>query len=133
MKTLLLVAMAAALAGGCRERSEPGEGVEVQRPVERGPVEPETTDDDFVQTRETYETQARERLARIDARIRELADRGEAKAEAAAEELRVQRDRLAEELDELGEQTKPAWDRFEAKVTKGFDELERRLDQVTRE
>lgn len=130
MKTLLLIALAAALAGGCRERSEPNEGLEVERPIEPDESQP---DDDFVKTRETYEAEARERLARIDARIRELADRGEAKAEAAAEELRVYRDQLAEELDELGEQAKPAWERFEAKVSRGFDELERRLDQVTRE
>lgn len=133
MKTLLLIALSAALAGGCRERSEPNEGVEVERPIEPEPVESQPPDDDFVKTRETYEAEARERLARIDARIRELADRGEAKAEAAAEELRVYRDQLAEELDELGEQAKPAWERFEAKVSRGFDELERRLDQVTRE
>ncbi len=133
MKTLIVVAMAAALAGGCRERSEPNDGIEVERPIESEPVEPGTTDDDFVKSRETYEAEARERLARIDARIRELADRGEAKAEAAAEELRVYRDQLAEELDELGEQAKPAWERFEAKMSRGFDELERRLDQATRE
>jgi hypothetical protein len=127
MRNLLVVLTLAAAAGGCRERADVGvddNRVEVRKTTETS----ETADEDFIHTRTTYETHTRDRLARIDARIRELAERGEVKAEAAAEELRVQRDKLAKQLERVGEQAKPAWDRFEAEVSRGIDELEHKLD-----
>lgn len=129
MRNLLLVLILAAATAGCRERSDvESDRVEVGKPTEGT----ETADEDFVHTRSTYEAHARERLARIDARLRELAERGEVKAEAAAQELRVQRDKLAKEIDQAGEQAKPTWDRFEAEVTRGLDNLEQKLDTAFR-
>ena len=122
MKKLLVVLTLVTAAGACRDRAD-REGGEARKPVES-----ETADEDFDHTRSTYEAQARERLAQIDARIRELGARGEVKARAAAEELRVQRDRLAKELDEAGQQAKPHWDRFESEVSRGLDDLDRRLN-----
>lgn len=127
MRNLMLVLIMAAAATGCRERADvdvESDRVEVRKTTEAS----ETADEDFEHSRTTYQVQARDRLARIDARIRELSVRGEAKAEAAAQELRVQRDRLAAELEKAGEQAKPHWDRFEASMRRGFDELESRLD-----
>lgn len=132
MKALTVVLTMAALAAGCRDRGDTGEDVEVRKPTETSEPAP-AGDEDFEHTRKSYESHARDRLARIDARIRELAERGEAKSEAAAEELRERRDQLAEEVDRIGEQAKPTWDRFEERLSRGFDALERRLDEVTRE
>lgn len=138
MKALTLVLTMAVLATGCRERGDAREDVEVRKPTDEpvtsrpGPTAGEH-DVDFERARKRYESHARDRLARIDARIRELAESGEAKSEAAAEELREDRDRVAEELEHVGDVARPAWDRFQDRVSRGFDAIERRLDEVTRE
>lgn len=127
MRKLLLVLILAATTGGCRERADvdvESDRVEARKTTEAS----QTADEDFEQSRQTYQLKARDRLAAIDARIRELAARGEAKAEAAAQELRVQRDRLATELEKAGDQAKPHWDRFESSMQRAFDDLENRLD-----
>jgi hypothetical protein len=126
MRKLMLVLILAAAATGCRERADMDAADRVVVP--KATEATETADEDFEVSRTTYQVQARDRLARIDARLRELSARGEAKAEAAAQELRVQRDRLAAELDRAGDQAKPHWDRFETRMRRAFDDLENRID-----
>jgi len=123
IKHVLVVLILITAATACRDRSD-RDGTAAQKPTETS----EPASDGFDQRRDSFETDARERLAQIDARIRELSERGTAKAEAAAEELRVQRDRLAKELDEARDQARPQWEQLETEVSSGLDDLERRLD-----
>lgn len=129
MTRLTFLISVALLAGACRERVDDPDRNDFRKPVETVTVEKTTVvDDDFVTTRTTYETHSRERLSRIDAKIRELEARGEAAASKAAAELRVRRDQLSSRLQTVGQQAKAGWDQFEADMSRSFDELERDLD-----
>jgi hypothetical protein len=121
MTKLLVLLTSALLATSCRDRADREDRPSYSKSSE-------TANDDFDHTRKTYEVHINERLQKLDARIRELAQRGSEKARAAADELRAERDRLAPKLDEIKEQAKAGWDRFESEVSQGFDALERRLD-----
>jgi hypothetical protein len=118
LKLALLVS--ALLAVGCRDRAEdPDRGYSKTS---------ETARDDFEQTRQTYSVHINDRLQRLDQRIRELAARGNEEAREAADRLRIERDRLAPKVNEIGRQAKVGWDKFESELSQGVDALERKLD-----
>jgi len=119
--TKLLLAVTTLLAIGCRDRVETEERPRYKKSTE-------TAHDDFDSTRKTYTVHVNERMRRLDERIQELAARGTEKARQAAKELRAERDRLAPKLDEIGQQAKAGWDRFETELSTGFDSLEKKLD-----
>jgi hypothetical protein len=116
MKTVMLLLIAALGSSACRDRANTEYDVTVTKTVEH--------DDDFVQTRTTYETSARERLNRLNARIDELGQRADARAQDAAARLRVERDALASKLDRASQQAEAGWDAFESDVSRSFDKLE---------
>ena len=123
MTKLLVVLTPLVLALGCRDR------------VDRAEHEPysktsETAHDDFETTRNTYAQHINDRLDKLDARIHELAARGTEKAREAADELRAERERLRPQLDEMRVHAKAGWDAFEAGVTKGVDDLQRKIEDA---
>lgn len=121
MTRLLIVLTSALLAtSACRDRADTEHT--------RFGKATETANDDFAHTRNTFDTHARERLSRIDARIRELEARGETKGRQMLPELRAKRDEAARELAEIGRETKAGWDRFESDLSRRLDEIERELD-----
>lgn len=110
MRTLLLMVI---LAGGCKDRpayEDPAAGAKVVQ----------APDDDFRQTRLSFQTRARARLAQLDARITEM-------GEDASVHVRAQRDELAKRVDQISEQGESRWDDFRAVVEDKFDEIERGL------
>lgn len=122
MTRLILVLTSGLLATtACRDRTDNPDRSRFGKTAE-------TANDDFTQARNAFEAHARERLSRIDARIRELESRGEAKGREMIPELRAKRDEAARELDEIGRETKAGWDRFESDVSRRFDEIDRNLD-----
>lgn len=113
---LLSLSLLAPLAG-CRERptNRDDDGVSVGKPVEH--------DDDFIQTRTSFETNARERLDRLSTRIEELGSDANA-------HLRAERDALAKRLDGTDEQLEAGWDRFEAETRGALERLELEVDRA---
>lgn len=116
----LALFVSALFAVSCRDR--------VEDPDRGYSKTSETTRDDFDHTRKTYSVHINDRLQRLDQRIRELAARGTEEAREAADRLRVERDRLAPKVNEIGRQAKDGWDRFESELSQGVDALERELD-----
>jgi len=125
MKTALF-ALTIALLGvsGCRERATSMD--DGDRPVPMGKY----VDDDFVQTRTTFETTVRERLERLDTRIDQLESRTDAAGHDAAIKLRARRDELSSRLDDIGQQTETGWDRFQSEMSRSLDELEHEVDTL---
>lgn len=125
MKTALF-ALSIALLGvsGCRERATSMD--DGDRPIVMG----KSVDDDFVQTRTTFETTVRDRLERLDTRIDQLESRTDAAGHDAAIKLRARRDDLSSRLDDIGRQTETSWDRFEAEMSNSLDELEHEVDTL---
>jgi hypothetical protein len=112
MRTLALLLLLAA----CQSRpdgSSPSAGSKV--------VETQPADDDFVQTRTSFEQRARARLQRLDARINELGN-------DASVHLRAQREQLAADIEEIDETGEAAWDNFRAGFERTFDNVERDLN-----
>jgi hypothetical protein len=109
------------LAVGCRDRVDTTERTGYSKTSE-------TARDDFEQTRKTYSVHVNERLQKLDERLRELAQRGTQRARDAANQLRIERDRLAPRVNDAAKQTKAGWDRFETELSRGFDNLENRLE-----
>jgi len=121
--------------------------VEAPRPVEETPktvespttvespktieVTPKTDEGhEYTRVRSQFETTSRERLSKLDARIKELEQSASESAHQTAQELRKDRDELAMRIDQIRDQAKPAWDDFQAKVDDGFQRLEKRLDDA---
>ena len=123
MTKLALLLTAALAATGCRDRADTNDRTGYSKSAQ-------TADEDFEHTRSTYSTKLNERLRQLDDKIHELAARGTETAREAADELRVERDRLAPKLDEVGRQAKDGWDRFESEVSAGFDRLQQRVDDA---
>jgi hypothetical protein len=123
MTKLLIALTSALLATSCRARDDRDERHSYNKSSE-------TARDDFEHTRKTYEVHLNERLERLDQRIHELAARGTDEARKLGDELRAERDRLAPKLNEVGQQAKAGWDKFEAEVSRGFDNHERKLDDA---
>jgi len=122
MTRLVVVLISMLLATACRDRSD-----RTDRSTGYSKTS-ETASDDFAHTRSTYSQHINERLARLDARIHELAAKGTEKAKQAADEFRAERDRLAPKVDQIGKQAREGWDSFESELSRGFDNLERKLD-----
>lgn len=101
------------LATGCRDRVE----MHVDRTDMRKPVE---ADDDFTQTRAHVQSQMRDRLARMSARINEM-------GHDASVHLRAQRDQLAMEIEKLDERGEMEWDETRSELERSFTEVEREL------
>jgi hypothetical protein len=127
-------AIAFALLGiaGCRENvTTETDRVGVGKPVESPQSVTGTEhDDDFIQTRSSFEKSTRERLDRLDARIDQLESRADSAGHNAAVQLRDMRDRIAQRLSEIGTQTEAGWDRFEADLSRSVDDLERDVDRM---
>jgi hypothetical protein len=129
MKTILIALATTLLASaGCRER--PTTVDDDDRPVAGKPVEITDHDDDFVQTRTSYETSIRERLDRLSTRIDQLESRADAAGHDAAIKLRAQRDELSARAKEIANQTETGWDRFEGDLSRAVDQLEHDVDQL---
>jgi uncharacterized coiled-coil DUF342 family protein len=112
------------LAVGCRDRDRTRD----ERPGYSKTAE--TADEDFTQSRSMFSRHVNERLDQLDAKIHELAARGDVKAREAADELRAERDRLRPQVDEIGQHAREGWDRFESEVSSGVDRLEQKLDRA---
>lgn len=123
MTRLLLVLLMGVLATSCRDRAE-REGTDYGKPTEA------TDDETFRDERTSFSAEMNERLARLDTKLRELAARGSERTREAAEELRIERDRLAEKVDEIGEHAERGWDAFATDVKHGFSDLERKVDDA---
>jgi hypothetical protein len=121
MTRLLLVLALGLLATSCRDRAE-REGTDYGKPTEA------TDDATFREERSSFSNEMNDRLARLDAKLRELGARGSERTREAADELRVERDRLAVKVDEIGEHAKRGWDKFATDVKNGFSDLERKVD-----
>jgi hypothetical protein len=150
MKTQLIACGLALLgSAACREKpstyetGQLGVGKPVESSTTKGtmppPVEPARPgdidtpaahDDDFIQTRSSFETTTRERLNRLDARIDQLESRTDSAGHNAAVRLRLMRDELLQRLKAAEDQTEAGWDRFEREVSDGVDELERDVDRL---
>ncbi|HEX5062267.1 MAG TPA: hypothetical protein VFV99_23010 [Kofleriaceae bacterium] len=123
MTRLVVILTSTLLATACRDRTDSADRTGYSKPSE-------TANDDFAHTRSSYGKQMNERLQQLDARIHELAAKGTEKAKQAADELRVERDRLAPQVDEIGKQAREGWDNFESELSRGFDNLEQKLNDA---
>lgn len=123
MTKLVVVFISLLLATACRDRSDRTDRTGYSKTSE-------TANDDFAHTRSTYSKSMNDRLERLDARIHELAAKGTEKAKQAADELRAERDRLAPKVNDIGKQARDGWDSFESELSRGFDNLERKLDDA---
>jgi uncharacterized coiled-coil DUF342 family protein len=122
MTKLLVILTIGAAAIGCRDRAD-------REPNgHRKTIETQT--DDFTSTRSSFGRHINERLNQLDAKIHELAARGDEKAREAAEQLRAERDRLQPQVDEIGQHAREGWDRFESEVSAGVDRLQQKLDSA---
>jgi hypothetical protein len=131
-------AIAFALLGiaGCRQEvSTETDRVGVGKPVESTVESPQSVtgtehDDDFIQTRSSFEKSTRERLDRLDARIDQLESRADSAGHNAAVQLRNMRDNIAKRLSEARKQSESGWDRFSSEVSKSVDDLEQDVDRL---
>jgi hypothetical protein len=109
----ILVVVAALLVCGCRERmATDDDRVGMRKPVE--------SDDDFLHTRGHFESQMRDRLARLNVRINELGN-------DASVQLRAQRDQIAMLVEKIDDQGESDWDGFRSKLERSFSEVEQQL------
>jgi hypothetical protein len=123
MTKLLLVLALGVLATSCRDRAE-REGTDYGKPTEA------TDDTAFRDERTSFGNEMNDRLARLDAKLRELAARGSERTRELADELRVERDRLAVRVDEIGDHAERGWEAFTTDVKQGFADLERKVDDA---
>lgn len=110
MRTLALLLLLAS----CQTRSDgdsPSTGAKVV----------ESHDDDFLQTRSSFQQRMRVRLQQLDTRIDELGN-------DTPVHVRAQRERLAADIDAVTTQGETTWDAFRASVERMFDSVERDLD-----
>ncbi len=133
--TTYLLAMTLALLGtaACRERpSTETDNLGVGKPTEQLQTQTVSAehDDDFIQTRSSFEKSMQERMTRLDTHIDQLESRTDAAGHDAAVRLRSMRDRLGDRLSEARTQSEAGWDRFESEMSRSVDELERDVEQL---
>ena len=126
MRELLLILLVAA---GCKDVDQDiANRRPMSKPVETAPATDH--DQEFDRVRSSYQTTAREHLAKLDARIHELEQSARASGRQTLAELRADRDELAKRIDDAQTQAKPTWDKFQADVQDGFQRLEKRIDDA---
>jgi len=120
MRTLLLTAIASAslMASAACKKTETEQAL-----VDEGTA-------DLSDARAKYIAAAKERLAKIDAKIAELGKRADAASAKAVTELRARRDQLATKLDLMGKQAASGWARFKQDVEHGVDAIEKDIDNA---
>jgi BMFP domain-containing protein YqiC len=106
------------------EGTAPAETTTVERPRMND------AEHEWVNIRSRFEQTSRDRMAKLDARIQELEQSASESAHMTAQELRRDRDELAMRIEQVRDQTKPAWDEFQADVEQSFQRLEKRLDDA---
>lgn len=128
MMKLAFALSTALLAGSaCRDSTDtPQPEYPAAKTVESPPP---PSDDEFVRTRDEAKARMKERLARIEVRLRELGDRTDAESREAVARLRVKRDQLEARIQQAGNYAKNNWKQFEAEVSASFQELEADLDR----
>jgi uncharacterized phage infection (PIP) family protein YhgE len=84
----------------------------------------------LAKARVNYVTAARERLAKLDAKIDELEARGDAKSKDAAITLRARRNALAAELDTAGSRIDAEWDKFRSDLDDTFQKAEKEVKEA---
>lgn len=101
---------------------------EEQRDVAKQQRELAQAEGALAQARHNYTTAMRERLAKIDAKIRELDMRADAKAKDAAITLRARRDALSAKLDTAGSRVEAEWKEFKSDLDDTVDKLEKDIN-----
>jgi hypothetical protein len=72
------------------------------------------------------------RVERLNARIDELQQRGDARSKQMAESLRVRRDQARAKLDDMNSQTSDNWQAFKTDVQNTWDQLDRDVNEAIR-
>jgi uncharacterized protein involved in exopolysaccharide biosynthesis len=85
---------------------------------------------DLADARAKYIAAAKERLAKIDAKLDELGKRADAASAETVAKLRARRNQLATKLDTMGTQATSGWARFKQDVENGVDAIEKDIDNA---
>jgi len=120
MKTMVWMALASAtlmMGAACKKTDSAPQG--------SPPTEIDKGNADLVDARARYTTAAKERLARIDARIDDLSQRADAESKEAVAKLRARRDQVAASLDALSHQAASGWETLKQDVDHGVDAIEK--------
>jgi hypothetical protein len=108
-----ILVIAVLLFAGCRDRvATDDDRVGMGKTIE--------ADDDFLHTRAHFESQMRDRLSRLNARINDLGSH-------ASIHLRAQRDQLAMQIEQINRRGEADWDAFRSKLERSFNEVEQGL------
>lgn len=94
------------------------------------PTEVDKANAELADARAKYIAAAKERLAKIDARIDALGKRADAESAELAAKLRARRDQLAARLDTMADQAASGWATFKQGVERGVDSIEKDLDNA---
>jgi septal ring factor EnvC (AmiA/AmiB activator) len=84
---------------------------------------------ELAKARANYVVTARERLARIDAKINDLERRADAKSKDAAITLRARRDALASKLDSAASRVDDEWTEFRSDLDGTFKQIENDIEK----
>lgn len=87
---------------------------------------------ELVDARAKYLAAAKERLARIDARIDGLGKRADAESRATVAKLRARREQVAAGLETTAHQAATGWAGFKKAVDDGVDAIEKDVDTALR-
>jgi chromosome segregation ATPase len=101
-----------------------------QKDVDKQKQELAGAQHDLAQARAEYDRTARERLAKIDAKIAQLEAKGTEASRKAAADLRVRRDQAAAKLNDIGTRTESNWDSFKAEINRDLDQFEKDVDEA---
>lgn len=85
---------------------------------------------DVTDARDRYIAVAKQRLAKLDAQIDDLAKRADSSSTAAA--LRARRDQLASKLDEMSRDPGATWERFKHDLDGAADSIEKDVERATK-
>jgi hypothetical protein len=80
--------------------------------------------------RTLFEATAKDRYAKLEARIAELDAKADAKSKETAAALRARRDQLKTDLNKIGTQSSSVWNNFKNNVNSTFDTLEKDVDNA---
>ncbi len=108
---------------------EQKELTEEQKELMKQQRELEAAKGQAAQAHANYIAALRDRLAKVDMKIRELEARTDAKSKDAAIALKARRDQLKTRIDTTGAETEAQWEEFKDDTGKVIDELEKDLDK----